>query len=327
MGTKYSGPSRPGGPIVPESHWTRSPEETSRPPRESEEIRLLDEHLKLRADGLEPKGRRFDALKRLKAELQRAISNEVSLAEPPHVFGSYARGTMIGPNRQNDFDLLLVVEPTAHGNWRTQESGPRNALERLRDVIAHEPRFADCEVRVDRNAVRVSTTDGSVDLVPAFRHPLGGYEIPDTSGGQSWIRTDPRMFKRYFDAADKTHSGKVVRVARLAKQWNEAEGHRLKSFHLENMVLTHFRNRSPRTDSSESEELRDFFRELPVYLQNHSRDPVNGERVDGYLDESEYQHVIRAAQRAHEAMVDSAAAAERRNYTRAASLLDEVLGF
>ncbi len=326
MGTKHGGPITSGGSLNHGDTVSGGRDSVASEVEARHGLEVLDEHVRASSEALEPKGRRFDSLKQLRGEVRGAVSGALTLAENPHVVGSYARGTMIDSGPSNDFDVMFVLDPRIHGDWLGQESGPRNCLDRVREVLARDPGFSPEMVHVDGNSVRVSTDHGSVDVVPAFPDPRGGYQIPDTSGGQTWRHTDPRMFKRYLDAANRAHNGRVVRITRLVKQWNETHGHHLRSFHLETMVLTHFRNRAYVGGSSDFDELERFYSQLPTYLQTPAVEPVYGERVDSYLTEPEFRIVSRQAIRAFKRIRHAGTVSRHDDADRGIDEFDQTIG-
>lgn len=215
-----------------------------------------------------------------------------------HIFGSFSKGTMVGPlNKDSDTDVMFVLNKEEHGRWINQRNGPKNCLQSIKRAIENDPKYANSKVEIDRNVVRVQYHDFAIEVVPAFEDSRGGYLIPDTSGRQSWIRTNPRTYKKGFETIDKTHGGKLKETVRAAKDWNERNGKPVSSFHMENMVYQHFKDR-PVDGSPSDEHARDFFKNLPTYIYGPTYEPVYGEQVDDYLTWDKRTEAIRKAKRA-----------------------------
>jgi len=89
--------------------------------------------------------------------------------EDSQLIGSYTRGTMTGPLKQDsDADVMIVLDADEHRQWIDQENGPRNALNAVKRRIQNDPRFSDTEVKVDRNVVQVKYHDSTIEIAPAF---------------------------------------------------------------------------------------------------------------------------------------------------------------
>jgi hypothetical protein len=185
-----------------------------------------------------------------------------------------------------------------HGDWISQPNGPMNCLQSIKRIIKNDPRFKNSEVHIDKNAVTIKYKDFSIDVVPAFKDPSGGYKIPDTSEKQSWKRTNPRMFKKIINATDRVNNGRVSKIVKIVKGWNESNGELLRSFHIENMVYTHFKNQSKVETRSLTKDVENFFSRLSLYIQNPSKEPVYGERIDTSLTPKQRDAAIRKAQAA-----------------------------
>ena len=225
--------------------------------------------------------------------------------EDMHIIGSYARGTMIDTGPDKDFDVMYVLDHGVHGGWLTQESGASHALAKVRSALMADPAYPAESVTVDQNAVRVSTPNGKVEIVPAFRNPDGGYLIPDTYDTTQWRRSDPRRFKRTIDAMDVAQKGRFIQLVRICKNWNNVRKLGLRSFHLETMVYDFFRTRKDAPDNSLPGVLHEFFERLPWYVQNSSYEPVYSEKVDRYLAPTDRDRIIRSVQRTRRHLLEA----------------------
>lgn len=247
------------------------------------------------------------------------ILSEDTEVEDSRLIGSYTRGTMTGPLKQDsDADVMIVLNADEHRQWIEHENGPRNCLNAIKRRIQNDPRFSETEVRVDQNVVQVKYHDSTIEIAPAFRyneiphadHPRGiaglftdandGYAIPDTHGRQSWQGTNPRRYKQMFEARDQTHDGKVSGLTRTMKKWADTNDVPVRSYHMETMVYNYFEEKAQRGESVPKtyEELtRDFMRTVPNRVKGRTKEPVYGETVDTGMERSERREATKKAKK------------------------------
>lgn len=144
--------------------------------------------------------------------------------------GSYARGTIVPPG--HDVDLLFV--------WPEAPVEARVALEKLRDLLKA---VGYTDLRIQSHSVGIRYAQGpTLDVVPA-RKEGSDYKIVElkdsnnlTRGGR-WIRATPHADAERVKAADRAFDGRASSLIAVLKQQNAAKPPRLKSFHLETLVL------------------------------------------------------------------------------------------
>lgn len=240
----------------------------------------------------------IEKIKERREIVENSLSKEISIKEK-HIIGSYARETMINKVDGNDVDIMIVLDKEKHGDWMNQEKGPGNCLQKIKDILQNDPRYKNCEIHIDRNAVTIRYKDFKIDVVPAFKD-TEGYRIPDTGGGQKWIHTNPRLFKRVMEISNNSNNGRVKEVVKIVKGWNEKNGKPLKSFHIETMVYTYFKESAPKDEKRTiSDDVKDFYSRLRWYLRVPSNEPIYNERVDGYLNSENRAKVIKRANDAY----------------------------
>lgn len=170
----------------------------------------------------------------IRARLERNFS--VSKIVPA---GSHAKGTAV--RGISDADIFAVLRRN-EARWGGTVVNSETLLRRVRDDLAG--RYAETDIRLDRQAVRVAFGKGqhSVDVVPAIFHsatrtgyPL--YMIPNGSGG--WLITSPDTQSLYLNRCDAASGGKLKKVVQMLKFWAQWRSARLAlpSFHAE-MVLS-----------------------------------------------------------------------------------------
>jgi hypothetical protein len=287
MGTGIAPPGRPGNQDGSES-GQRDTGQTS-----------LDDY----ADEAGPTNRQGKTINQRRERLEQILEEELEIVES-HQFGSFTRGTMVGPlSEDSDTDVMFVLSREKHGKWERGENGSRNCLRAVKRTL--EKRYPNSKVSIDRNVVSVQFSDFTVDVAPAFDDGTGGYKIPDTySEGRSWVRTNPRGYKQRFEAVDDARGGTLKKVARVAKKLRENRKVPISSYHMEVMAYDYVHN-YPNKDASTEELAEGFVEELPRRISRGTRDPVNGDRLDANMDRSTRKQAIKKAKAAREQMRDA----------------------
>lgn len=151
------------------------------------------------------------------------------------ISGSFKRHTALHP--LHDIDLFVVLDPNAES--ALMDSAPQKALARVREILGDAYPNKDKPKAQSRSVnVAFSGTGLAFDVVPAFPHPAGGYQIPDREAGR-WIRTNPRRHAEHSSAANERAGGKAKPIVKALKRWNcpqPDKGKVVRSFHLELMV-------------------------------------------------------------------------------------------
>lgn len=144
--------------------------------------------------------------------------------------GSYRRSTMIAPLKDTDIDVFVVLDPSLF-----KQDGQAWLLDKVKITLK---KTYPTTPKISRNgqAVTITFTDFTVDVVPAFNRQGGGYLIADSVNGR-WISTDPKKHVDIWSTANATHQGNLVPLIKMIKAWNRQNGALLRSFHLEAMIL------------------------------------------------------------------------------------------
>lgn len=159
--------------------------------------------------------------------------------------GSYRRSTMIAPLKDTDIDVFVVLDPSLF-----KQDGQAWLLDKVKTALK---KTYPSTPKISRNgqAVTITFTDFTVDVVPAFNRQGGGYLIADSVNGR-WIATDPKKHVDIWSTANATHQGNLVPLIKMIKAWNRQNGALLRSFHLEAMILGILTNVTIRDFSSGS---------------------------------------------------------------------------
>lgn len=326
MGTKKrtSGSSGGGsqsgsGGMTSGSGQQRSGDDT-RSPAERE----VEETCEERADESEVPQKTGQSVAERRDRIRETLEEKLDIRQE-HVFGSLTRGTLVGPMEpDSDTDVMYVLDSSTHGEWDGDKEGARKALQKIKRAIENDPKYSHTGVSIDRNVVAVKFHDFTVEITPAFERG-DDYVIPDTyQEGRSWVRTNPRKYKRIFEAADETRGGQLVKVARLAKEYNQNTGNNVYSYHMELLAYSYMQTR-PKTDEPLDEHLDEFFEQLPRRLSSGTYDPATQNRVDGEMDRGDRGNAISNAKRAREKIRRAKRLKNSGNKQRAKELYQEVL--
>jgi hypothetical protein len=151
----------------------------------------------------------------------------------PVPIGSYSRGTLVPPG--NDADVLFV--------WPDAPKNPRSALTELQALLA--PHYNGVTLRVQSHSVGIRYVEGiALDVVPARTSTNDAYEIPDLDDPNDaksttrWLHTEPKKHVERVTASNGVLGGIAATLIAALKQANATQALKLKSFHLESMVLS-----------------------------------------------------------------------------------------
>jgi len=145
--------------------------------------------------------------------------------------GSYRRSTMIAPLKDADIDIFVILDTSYF-----KQDGQAWLLDKVKTTLK---KTYPTTPKISRNgqAVTITFTDFTVDVVPAFNRQGGGYLIADSVNGR-WISTDPKKHVDIWSAANTWHKGDLVPSIKMIKAWNRQHSVLLRSFHLEAMILS-----------------------------------------------------------------------------------------
>ncbi len=262
----------------------------------------------------------------LKNEISESLSQDMKIRKV-NVIGSTAKNTQIKNERGNDIDIMVELDEQEHGGWLKQENGARNSLEMFKRTLQKDPKFRNVEMHIDRNVVTVEVGNLKADVIPSFLTEDGGHVIPDTSGKQGFIKTNPRLSSRLFKNLDRKNDNKLSELTMEVKNWNQRNGGYLTSHHIECMTYDYFLKNKPKDgENSYKVNIREFFERIPWYLKRHVKDPVYGERADTYLNEGKRMKVIANSQKSTRILRQAEERARKGDEIESDKLYREFLG-
>ena len=176
--------------------------------------------------------------------------------------------------------MMVILHYSKNQHWDNSE-GTIKVLDKFKSIL--DKTYPNTNKRRDQNCITMEFSEFRLDVVPAFSNKGGYYQIPD-SVRKVWVDTDPFTFAEFITSLNKRLSGCFIPLIKIIKGWNRNEGWPIRSFHLECLMYNHF-NRYI-TSYSYPFMIQDFFAALPSYLNSVTYDPVKGDQVDSYLDNS-----------------------------------------
>jgi len=207
------------------------------------------------------------------------------------LIGSYARSTMIAPLAKSDIDIMMILDQSYF-----QKYTPSSLLDQLRATLRTT---YPTSPKVSRNgqAVTITFTDFSVDIVPAFHRKGGGYLIPD-SIQSAWISTNPEVHAQILTLHNKAHSGSLIPLIKMLKRWNFCLGNVFSNFYLELMAIDILTDVRIDDYSSGMRYLLDKGRETIKYKQ---KDPAGfGDQINPLIGSTTLVDAIKYFEKAYE---------------------------
>lgn len=188
--------------------------------------------------------------------LNKAFRGKVGSTGHKLMIGSYGRHTAI--RAISDLDMIYILPASLRVQY-AGETGPRRALERVRDTLTK--RYPNTIIRVDQCVVRVQFSNFRFEVQPAFENDDDSFDYPDTLY-KNWRVTKPRAEINETKACNERTSGNMRKLARVARAWKNANGVNMGGLLIDTLVHSFFASTDDYdTGSTEVFDLmaRDFF--------------------------------------------------------------------
>lgn len=134
--------------------------------------------------------------------------------------GSLSHGTAVW--LYSDVDCLVSLQGE-------RPQSPQTVLNNVKASL--QERFPNTTIGIRRPAVVCYFSDSTVEVVPAYISPSGGYWISSPLGG--WMKTHPSDHKSYVNEVNKKHDGGVKALVRQLKIWKYRRDVPISSCYLE----------------------------------------------------------------------------------------------
>ena len=131
--------------------------------------------------------------------------------------GSYGRNTAI--QGFSDLDMIFQLPYSVYEQYNKYIGNGQSAL--LQAVkTSIEKTYSTTSIRGDGQVIVVPFTDGiSFEVVPAFTNTDDSYTFPDSSGGGSWKKTNPKPEIQAIRDRNNSCNGNLVRLCRMMRSW------------------------------------------------------------------------------------------------------------
>ncbi len=194
---------------------------------------IIQSFLQLKAN-LEITGLQQQTVSTRQQNVRDAVTTDLTVLDT-FLTGSYRRSTIIAPLKDADVDVFVVLDASYF-----KQDGQAWLLDKVKTTLK---KTYPTTPKISRNgqAVTITFTDFTVDVVPAFNRQGGGYLIADSINAR-WIATDPKKHVDIWSSANATHQGNLVPLIKMLKGWNRQNGTLLRSFHLEAVILGILKN-------------------------------------------------------------------------------------
>ncbi|OGU33885.1 MAG: hypothetical protein A2068_00730 [Ignavibacteria bacterium GWB2_35_6b] len=131
--------------------------------------------------------------------------------------GSYGRNTAI--QGFSDLDMIFQLPYSVYEQYNKYIGNGQSAL--LQAVkTSIEKTYSTTSIRGDGQVIVVPFTDGiSFEVVPAFTNTDDSYTFPDSSGGGSWKKNNPKPEIQAIRDRNNSCNGNLVRLCRMMRSW------------------------------------------------------------------------------------------------------------
>ncbi|WP_081790943.1 SMODS domain-containing nucleotidyltransferase [Deinococcus phoenicis] len=188
-------------------------------------------------------------------------------SETSHSFyvGSYGRNTAIGAS---DLDVLFQLPYSVYERFNGYAGNGQSALlQAIRTSIQNT--YSVTSVGGDGQVVVVPFTDGvKFEILPAFINKDDSYTYPDSNGGGTWKKTDPKPEIQAIKARDALYGGNLRRLCRMMRAWKHEWQVPIKSLLIDTLAYRFIETWEHREKSYVYYDwmVRDFF----LYLSNQN---------------------------------------------------------
>jgi len=185
--------------------------------------------------------------------------------------GSYGKKTHIRPAR--DIDVIFIMPQEKYDKYSDNTSNCQSQL--LQDIKKIlEEKYSSIDIKAFGKVVVVSFSDTKhkVEVIPAWENDSGVFIIPNSENGGYWENCDYRKGIKAVNESE-AETGRTRMLIRMVKKWSDNCTAKVKSFQIEQAVLSFFSGNSQKEKTC-AVLIRDFFNYFSnsVYdegLKNH----------------------------------------------------------
>lgn len=200
----------------------------------------------------------YDDLVKVRRDNLYARLREMDKTARVFTTGSYKKKTLVRPLGDDKFDIdcFAVLSSELYYRFDAQSNGQSRLLQYIREHLEAYPDYSRTRIKGNGQAVTLELAIFDVDVVPAFsRKDLGlahswsdgGYLIPDSRAGGSWIATYPEEQESELNRTNADYGYRFKPLIRLIKGWTKAKNVVLTGFMVEVLVSNYTTTLSPGT--------------------------------------------------------------------------------
>lgn len=176
------------------------------------------------------------------------------------LIGSYGKGTNIRPPR--DIDVVFKMPPEKFRQYDDNTTNKQaQLLQDIRRILSERYATTD-KIQAWGKIVKIefSGSTHSIDLLPAWEQYDNSFLIPNSENNGSWEYYDPKLEIEKIKKSNSDNNQKTIPLIRMVKKWSENCTVNLKSFQIEERVVSYI---NPNNSNQEySTMVRDFFQFL-----------------------------------------------------------------
>lgn len=134
--------------------------------------------------------------------------------------GSYGRNTAI--HGTSDVDMIFHLPYSLYKQYNNYSSNGQSAL--LQAVRASVKRtYSVTNIGADGQVILIPFNDGiTFELVPGFVNKDDSYTYPDSNGGGSWKKTNPKPEIKEIRTRNRACNNNLVPLCRMMRSWKKA---------------------------------------------------------------------------------------------------------
>ena len=133
--------------------------------------------------------------------------------------GSYGRNTAI--HGTSDVDMIFQLPWSLYEQYDSYSSNGQSALlQEVRNSV--KKTYSGTDIGADGQVILIPFSDGiTFELVPGFLNPDDSYTHPDSNGGGSWKRTNPRPEIEAIRTRNSTCNDNLIPLCRMMRAWKK----------------------------------------------------------------------------------------------------------
>ena len=132
--------------------------------------------------------------------------------------GSYGRGTA---THLSDIDMLVILPKSVYDRINKIQGNVQSyLLQEVKKVL--QKTYSTSHVKADGQVIGINFTDGiNFEIVPCFDLGDGEYTYPDTNGGGSWKKTNPKAEIEEMNNYNKLTNGNLKNLCKMIREWKD----------------------------------------------------------------------------------------------------------